>query len=615
LVIHIIVAALAVFATLWSLAIWIIGGFGLTLAGITIQAHDPFRPLALAVICAAIYFGSAGRVNARTLVIPLVVLIALSVALAGIARNSWTAGGADSYAYVSQAELWLSGSLTVPVPLAASAPWPNAVSTFAPHGFRPAISDLAIVPVTAPGLPLAMAAAKAIAGHCAMFLVTPLSGAALVWFTFAIGRRLMSDAVGLVAAWLIATSPAVLAMLVSPMSDVPAAALWAAATYLALGSSSISALAAGLASSGAILIRPNLAPLAAILVAWRILAGLKPCATASTSVAPTSPQGFSPAVRPFIPAFLMIAGTLPGCLFIAWVNNYLYGSPLASGYGALSDLFSFRHIVPNVRRYGGWLIESQTPMVLIGIAAVLVPGKPSRALWQTPFQRRGALLLGAFIVIVWALYLIYTPYDAWWFLRFLLPCWPALCIGTAAVLVHIASHRRRPVRIAAIAAIILVGISTIRFAVRNGAFPSGEGDHRYISIAKLVELVSEPSAVILAGQHSGPIRYYAGREIVRFDLLEPPSIDRAVQWLTERGRRPYLLLEDWELPLFRDRLAPNSGLATITLAPIMEYRAPGVPGSIYLYDPGRPDGSVRHAVPPAATRAKCVPPSPLLHLR
>ena len=122
-----------------------------------------------------------------------------------------------------------------------------------------------------------------------MFLVTPLSGALLVWITFAIGRRLVSDAVGLAAAWLVATSPAVLAMLVSPMSDVPAAAFWAGAMYFTLGSSSRSALMAGLAASAAILIRPNLAPLAAILVIWRFWttmewAGLK----ASTTIDATS---------------------------------------------------------------------------------------------------------------------------------------------------------------------------------------------------------------------------------------------------------------------------------------------------------------------------------------
>jgi hypothetical protein len=591
--IHVIVAVLGVFGALWSLAIWLIGGFRISLFGITIQAHDPFRPLAIAVACALIYVAARGPLNARRLVAPFVILLAVSTAIVGVARNSWTAGGADSYAYVSQAELWLNGNLTVPIPLAESAPWPNAVWTFAPHGFRPAVSAASIVPVTAPGLPLLMAAAKAIAGHCAMFLVTPLSGALLVWLTFAIGRSLVSELVGLVAAWLIATSPAVLAMLVSPMSDVPAAALWAAAIYFALGRSNASAVAAGLSSSGAILIRPNLVPLVGILVFWKLW---------------VERSGLSRTL-------LLIAGAIPGCLFIAWINATLYGSPLASGYGSLSELFSIGNVMTNLRRYGAWLIESQTPLALVGIAALLIPIKPFRTVWQTSSQHHGAILLAATIAMVWTLYLIYTPYDAWWFLRFLLPSWPAICVGAAAVLVRIAQDRRWSLRTAAIFVILLVGAHGIRYAVRNGAFPSGEGDHRYVSIAKLVEQVTDPSGVIFAGQHSGPTRYYAGRTIVRFDLIEPEWIDRAARWLTDHGRPPYFLLEDWELRMFQQRFASHGRLAAMPFAPVMEYRAPGVPGSIYLFDPARPDGSAKHTVPPVESRARCVGPSPLLHLR
>ena len=206
----------------------------------------------------------------RRLSTPLAILLALCPAIAGIARNSWTAGGADQYAYVSQADLWLQRDLTVRRAARGDCAVARGVLTFTPHGFRPAVSGPALVPVTAPGLPLLMAGAKAIAGHCAMFLVTPLGGALLVWMTFAIGRRLdRPDALGLAAAWLVATSPAMLAMLVSPMSDVPAAALWATAIYFTLGRSSQSALVAGLAASAAILIRPNLAPLAVVLVVWR----------------------------------------------------------------------------------------------------------------------------------------------------------------------------------------------------------------------------------------------------------------------------------------------------------------------------------------------------------
>ena len=161
----------------------------------------------------------------------------------------------------------------------------------------------------------------------------------------------------------------------------------------------------------------------------------------------------------------------------------------------------------------------------------------------------------------------------------------------------------------------LVGAHNLYYASTHGAFPSGEGDHRYVSIAKMVEQATDPSAVIFTGQHSGPIRYYAGRTIVRFDLLDPAWLDRAVQWLNAQGRRPYLLLEEWEMTEFQDRFSPSNALGTIALAPVVDYRAPGVPGRIYLFDPARPEGGDLITTPPASAHGKCVGPSPLLHLR
>ena len=195
---------------------------------------------------------------------PLAVLLALCPAVAGIARNSWTAGGADQYAYVSQADLWLqrrshgadpsrrdgsvAGSLAHVHAARVSArgvrPCPRPR-----HGARASAADgrrEERSPVTARCFSSRRSAARCSCG-------SRLPSAAVS----------SSDALGLAAAWLVATSPAVLAMLVSPMSDVPAAAFWAVAIYFTLGSSSRSALMAGLAASAAILIRPNLAPLAA----------------------------------------------------------------------------------------------------------------------------------------------------------------------------------------------------------------------------------------------------------------------------------------------------------------------------------------------------------------
>ena len=614
--IHVIVAVFAVLGALWALAIWIVGGFTIALPGITIQSHDPLRPLALGVIAAAIYLMMGGRPvivrNVRRLTVPVAILLALCPAIAGVARNSWTAGGADQYAYVSQADLWLQRDLAVSIPLAATAPWPEALLTFMPHGFRPAVAGPTLVPVTAPGLPLLMAGAKTIAGHCAMFLVTPLTGALLVWMTFSIGRRIDSGALGLAAAWLVATSPAMLAMLVSPMSDVPAAAFWAIAIYFTLGHTPRSGLFAGLAASAAILIRPNLAPLAAVLVLWKLWAGLRASTRTDGETTPGDQTLVVPTFRSAVPVIAIIAGTIPGCVFIAWINHALYGSPFASGYGSLSVLFSVSYIAPNIERYGRWLLESQTPLAVMGMAVLFVP---VTAIWRTREQQQAARLLGAGVIVVWLLYLIYTPFEAWWFLRFLLPAWPAMCLGSAALLVRVAQGGNFALRILACAILAFVGAHNLYYASTHGAFPSGEGEHRYVSIAKMVELATDPSGVIFTGQHSGPIRYYAGRTIIRFDLLDRAWLDRAAQWLNAQGRRPYFLLEEWEMTEFQERFSASNALGTIALAPVVDYRAPGVPGRIYLFDPARPEGGELSTTPPASAHPKCVGPYPLLHLR
>ncbi len=170
----------------------------------------------------------------------------------------------------------------------------------------------------------------------------------------------------------------------------------------------------------------------------------------------------------------------------------------------MSALFSLSHIPINIERYGVWLVQSQTPLAVVGIAALLLPLK---WIWPTREQRQAALLLGACVVVVWALYLIYMPFEAWWFLRFLLPAWPAMCLGAAAVVVRIAQTRGISGRVAACAILAVVGAHNLYYASTHGAFPSGEGDHRYVSIAKMVEQATDPAAVDLywTAQRSDPV--------------------------------------------------------------------------------------------------------------
>jgi hypothetical protein len=121
-----------------------------------------------------------------------------------------------------------------------------------------------------------------------------------------------------------------------------------------------------------------------------------------------------------------------------------------------------------------------------------------------------------------------------------------------------------------------VGIHGIYFASTHGAFPSGEGDHRYVSIAKLAADATEPSSVIITGQNAGATRYYGGRATMRFDLLDEAWLDRAVDWLSGHGHHPYILLEEWELPLFQQRFAARNNLGALGRAGDGVVRA-GVP--------------------------------------
>ena len=584
---------IAVLTGVWALALS--AGFGqtVTIGAWRISSRDPRRPLLVFALAAAAYAMVSGRsrlgedvrhlrarasaigrlgghvferIEARVSPVLAVLLIAASSAGAALWFNETTAGGSDSFSYVTQADLWLRGAprMRIEMPIAAEAPWPDAIGTFTPFGYRAAADRRAIVPVTAPGLPLMMAAFKSVAGHCAMFWVVPLSGALLVCATFLIGRSLGSAGVGLAAAWLVATSPTLLVMSKSVMSDAPAAAFWALATALILRRSAVAAFGAGLCASAAILIRPNLLPIGVVLGLWAIWREL----------------GARADRRPGrIAAFA--AGAIPGCVAVAAINRWVYGSPLASGYGDLNSLFSLSHAAVNVRQYASWLAETQTPLALAGAAALLVP---SRRLWPTPEARHGALCLAAAALAVFGAYALYTPFDAWWYLRFLLPAWPAIFIGTAALIVGLARGRSTWIRGLAVLTVLALGAHGIVTARRLGVYPPGEGERRYATIAGLVARVTSASSAIITTSHVGPVRYYGGRLTVRDDVLDPAWLDRTIEWLARTGRTPYILLEQHELAGFRERFRGARALAALDGPPVLIYEAHLIAGRVYLFD-------------------------------
>jgi hypothetical protein len=468
-------------------------------------------------------------------------ILALAVLCAGVRWGALVAGGADSYGYVSQAGYWQRGSVVVQEDVIRPSPWPGAARTWAPLGYRPSPNRPdAIVPLYAPGLPLLMALGQLIAGYCGAFVVVPLCGALTIWLTYRLGRRVF-DAPG-IALWgacLVATSPVFLYQLMNAMSDVPVAAAWTLALVLTV---SRRPLASGLAMSAAIAIRPNLVPLAGVLVAWTVLFEAREGGRGAAA---------SSALRQALGAAVSVVG-------IAAFNARVYESALTSGYGTTSDYYAWRFLTTNARQFATWMADVETPVVALAglffVAPRLLP--PARI----PFAR---LLLGGSLGTVLLSYLFYRPFDMWWYLRFLLPMWPVLMLLTAAAVEALVRRWLRPAYPFAIAvAVAFFAWHGVRVAVDRSAFDLGRGERRYIDVARFIAGHTDPAAVILSVQHSGSLRIYADRLTLRYDVLDPLWLDRTVAYLESIGRRPYFVLDGGEVDAFRQRFgaANRSGM-------------------------------------------------------
>jgi hypothetical protein len=439
---------------------------------------------------------------------------------------------------VSQAGLWLNRSLTIEQPIVRASPWPHAGDTWAPLGYRasPERPD-AIVPLYSPGLPIAMALAQAAGGFCAAFLVVPLCGALTVWLTYALGVTVFGRRpIALAAALLVASSPIFLYQVMNPMTDVPVAAAWTAAL---VATAAGWPAAAGAASAAALVIRPNLAPVALILAGWILLAQ----------------RG----------RWLRFAGAvLPGIFLVTAINASIYESPLVSGYGTLAELYSVRHLAANLRQFGRWIHETQTAAILL--LPLIFFAAPR--LHPPPLVPHGRLLLGGVAAAIVGSYLFYVPFDAWWYLRFLLPAWPVLMLVTAesaAAIAAVATERWGGVLALAFAFALAtngVGIARTRYA-----FDVGRSERRYIDVARFVSSHTDADAVMIALQHSGTLRMYADRLTLRFDQLDPAWLDRAAAFLRSIGRHPYIVLEAGERDIFQRRFAAANDLGRLEWRP------------------------------------------------
>ena len=403
-----------------------------------------------------------------------------------------------------------------------------------------------------------MAAVRIIGGRIAMFAIVPLCGAIAVWLTFVLGRRIAGSSAGAIAAVLLSASPAFLYQVVQPMSDVPAATAWVAAlvtvTRASFSTSLAAAMLGGIVSGLALLVRPNLVPLAAVvaLVVFTI-----------------RPIPFRRVMRTWV-AFGI--GLLPSVVTVAMLQNAMYGGPLKSGYGDLSFLFKIEHVWPNLQRYPLWLLETETPIVLL---ALLAP-----RLTRDALTRRRALWLLGFAAAVFACYIPYEVFDAWWFLRFVLPAYPPLLVLTAAALVWLVERRTWPWRGVAYAAVMAVAIVMVRESIHRHAFGLWEFERRFQLAGEYVAARLPPNAIVITGQESGSVRFYSNRDTMVWRALPSDGLENAMTFARANGYRPYLLIETGEQQEFVDQFAGKSPLGGLGWPPRVD-----INHMLKIYDP------------------------------
>ena len=546
----------AVMAALVAAHAATLGGFAVQLAGVRVSARSPLAPaliaLSLAVLAAMAAGGRAHAAAVASWVIHspasarvFAAALAVIATLTGIGSGVDVAGSADASGYVAEARMLASGRLFREEPLALATTPPLGGAVVTPLGFRAVVSQPERqVPTYAPGLPIAMAIAQRVAGTAGPFLVVPVAGGLLVWLVFVLGRQLGSSSGGLAAAAIVASMPVLLFQLLQPMSDVPVAMAWVTAVVCGISGRG---MASGLATALAVMIRPNLAPLALPVACLAFAAGDR---------------------RRF--ATRWAAGVAPGVALVAALHTIWYGAPWRSGYGSAGELFSAANVIPNVSLYATWLIGSAPSAALLlvaAFAAVLASGS---------FVARVIVSMGVLNI---ALYLPYATFESWHYLRFMLP---ALCLLLPVGAAFVARHTRRPTIGAALAAgVLLLAVWQLRIADELEVFRLRATERRYALAATWVADHSQPSAVIVTAQQSGNIALNAERSVLRWDLLQPGTLDTAIDLVQASGRQAWLLVEAWEQPLLRERHGGRYGALDWPPAASISTTVP-----VALYRPG-----------------------------
>jgi hypothetical protein len=451
-------------------------------------------------------------------------LIALVVYGAVLVRYaSYSVGGADSSGYLNHARALAAGEIVRPIRAVVALGLDDVpASVVLPLGFVEGPRPATMAPIYPPGYPLHMAAFAALGGwEVGPFLVSPVFAVLGILLFYALARELgLSPLESAGGALILALQPAYVFMGLQPMSDTVATTWASLAVLVALRARRGSgwALAAGVAFAVACLVRPSNALL------------LLPLALAL-------PWGVRVLSR-------FALGALPGVVFLLAFNQAAYGQPLLTGYGEVGRDFSLGFFAERWRHYTHWLAVTFTPV--LPLAWLGVAG--SRG---TPWRERLMLLVwfGAFFVF----YCTFRHHDAWWYLRFLMPAFPALIAGALIAARPLwrtlgPRHHLAPATgtLLLAVALVLVVARELSVAARQRVLDIAEAESVYPRACRLAAERLPPGAIVLSKLTSGALEAYTGLPQLRFDTMDRRTGRRLLRRSLQRGRPWYALVLEAE---------------------------------------------------------------------
>ncbi len=430
------------------------------------------------------------------------------------------ASGSDASGYFNSARLLAQGRFSVIPRVPEGSSYDEfGLMTFQPLGFITDKTAARMSPTYPIGYPLHLLAASAFVGwrHAATLvsMAAALFAGVLTW---CLARRLaLPDYWAALAMLLLWLCPVHLFIALQPMSD-QLAMLWSLATLVAALHARNGwawSLACGFSLAMAVLVRPT-----ALLLLIPVLAAI------------------GPAWRALL---LVGAGGIPGAAFLALYNWNVYGSVVTTGYGDVSTAFSRDFVAHNVAHIAIWLPTLLTPLV----CAALV----------TPFLARGRrrehLVLAIWAVVLTSFYAFYYHTgEQWWYLRFILPAFPALIL-LALVPLHALGARLpsqpdwlKPVLAAAL--LVLAAAWDIKLSRRLDVVSIPRGEKFYVDTSDWASANLPAGSVVLCMQVSGSLFYYTDFLIVRWDQVRADKTADLMSRFESPRRAVYAALYDFE---------------------------------------------------------------------